>query len=291
MSIKSKQLLDFALSLEIIPRTKLMFFQLEYYTESPDNQHSTPAKAQASATNKFDELSLALNKFCQSSPEMREIYLEGPISVSLDLFCPSTSPDTWLKLETFMVDFNINTPDGEWYFDRNPNPFNHEGSASEDDEDDEGLESSLEDDSDSSDYGRSEYDSFNRNVYERQIGNRPVSLFRTYPATDKIFPLLKAFATAITCMPVLKRACLEAVVPPSTEFEVLLLASGKADYWDHKIENLAAEEARRSPRLYFQTGSWRGEEDQDAFNEIVKIFKASRILQSSGQVLVHFFEF
>lgn len=52
---------------------------------------------------------------------MKDFYLRGPLAISLDIFrlLPENSP-AWSKLEFVYLTFNVCTPDGKWYFTRDP---------------------------------------------------------------------------------------------------------------------------------------------------------------------------
>jgi hypothetical protein len=229
--------LDFALSLGLIPQDELRPFRLKYYSIDSQSAHFIPRVAQSSNTNRGDKLNVALNKLSQS-PKLRVIDLRH-MSISPDsCFCP-TSPNAWLKLETLRVYFNISTSEGESHFDR-------------------GSITSM-----------------------------------TWPATDKTFALLKAFAKAITQMPMLRRAELRADALDSMDefyyFSMGFLVSGEEDdELDREVENLAIEEIRQRPRLFFCTNSRRGDEDRGAFDEIIGIFQTLWTVQSPSDLFVTF---
>ena len=259
------------------------------------NHLSNLSNAQASASE-HDELSMALSKLSQS-PNLHTFFLTGPIAISPDLYQipPPNLPSAWLKLQDFHLTFNICATSGKWFFERDPN-----ASLSDGEDDVESDPESEEESSQSSNSNASiEAHSFNERTHDRQTGRYPVSMFRTYPATEKIFALLKAFATATTHMPALRRASLKAGLPPSlAQFEVLFLKRVEIHSLDSAVEDIAVELVRRRPRLYFQTGGWRGEEDREEFDHVVELFRQQGMVHLSHEnahgeadgLLVKFFE-
>ncbi|KAI9742772.1 MAG: hypothetical protein M1818_003501 [Claussenomyces sp. TS43310] len=300
---------DFARSLDFIPQSKLKSFTLEYYNNAPLNHHFIQSNAQRSASE-LDELSVALNKLSQS-PNLGCIFLTGPIAISPDLYQPPPPPtptSAWQKLEEFHLTFNICTPSGEWYFERDPNAASNDDDESEKDDVDDGnsepdsdsTSTSGEDSSPNSNPSISTNHSYHPRTHDRQTGMYPISTFRRYPATGKILALLQAFATATAHMPALRRAGLKAGLPPHlAQFEVLFLRRGEVHSLDSEVdEGLGIELVRRRPRLYFQTGRWRADEDGEAFDRMLDVFRRLQVVHATArkahgeadELLIKFFE-
>ena len=303
---------DFARSIQRNSWDSLEHICLNYFNRDPPNHNFIPSAAQSPSllTVQTDELSSALNGLIQS-PNLVSVDLRGPICISSDLFrLPSayqtelsTSKDLedrmhipWSKIQQFHVEFNLVAPDGEWYFQRDAEESKEKD---EDRDEDQYGEDDMGNLSDSGETGASasssededRHDSFNERLHDRRIGALPYDLFRTYPNTAKIMPLLKALAAAATLMPQLKQISLKA--GKTAMFKVHFLSRGEKHYLDGErgidegeSENKEILQGKR--RLYFLTGRWRGEEDEEGIREVLILFGQARS-ERRDDLVVKFF--
>jgi hypothetical protein len=276
---------DFAQALKLLSQPSLKAFVLEYYHEAPMNHSFALSSALHSSSPSIDHLSTALYTLTQA-PEITEVRLSGPIVISPSLFWPSTSTIKcyWPRVQQYHVTFSMDTPDGDWYFIRQPNK-----TASDDIFDEEEANQAPESDSDSEpDSDASEDsqahlipDTYHPNREKRLIGNFPSRRYRTYPNDEKINPLLKAMARAAACMPSLQNMSLGAELqdPDSTPFEMSFIAAGTPNYLDRYPDDVS------KPRLYWETGAWRPDE------EVLTLWKqAIRSQGKAGDLMVKFLE-
>ncbi|KAI4102253.1 MAG: hypothetical protein L6R37_004503 [Teloschistes peruensis] len=102
----------------------------------PPNQYSSPPSALLPSEPSTDHLSHALYALSQSST-LTSLILK-PIFISPELYWPANSPSTppaWHRIQHYHVEFGLSTPDGDWYFIRDPStPIDdEEGFADRDD--------------------------------------------------------------------------------------------------------------------------------------------------------------
>lgn len=268
----------FAQALSTIKHPSLSSFHLKFYNESPMNQSSDLHSALAPFSSSHDDLSLALHKYSQS-PILIDFTLEGPIVISPTLFWPSDPPITpvWPSITNFHVDFNLNTPNGEWYFIRDPE---NNDESDEDEDDDEQEESSDDSDDDSVlSYDSLVPDTFNARKEARATGDLPARCFRTKPDSEKINPLLVAMARAAGQMPKLERMSLTArlICAEKSYFELDYLAPGVEMLYVEKIGDV------KKPRLYWHVGKWRPDE------EVLRLWREGKGVEQ--EILVSFLEY
>lgn len=275
--------LDFVQALSTLVQLSLKTFRLNYYNEAPSNQsfdlHSFVPQSKLSQ----DNLSLALHKLSQS-PNMTEVVLDGPIVISPILFWP-INPQTaplWPALTNFHITFNVTTPNGEWYFVRDP----LRGEVADEEEDSE-AEDESEDDA-TSDDSWAEFcandplvpDTFNEKKESRAVGDSPIRIFRTMPDSEKITPLLTAMARAAGQMPKLQRLSLTAdLVCSDACFQLSYFAPGEESRLDRELAD-----DREKPRLYWHLGNghWRPEE------EVLLLWREAKGVD--GEMVVRFVE-
>lgn len=164
----------------------------------------------------------------------------------------------------------MTTPDGDWYFIRDPTKPEYDDDSDNDDdvegEAEAAADSSSEDDisTTSSDSFRPE--SFNETKEARAVGDFPLRMFRTLPSDSKINPLLLAMARAAGHMPLLQSMSLISKIrgADGAGFEIYYHAPGQRSLLDSGPGD--GEEAR----LYCAVGKWRPEE------EVLRIWRAGR---------------
>lgn len=158
----------------------------------------------------------------------------------------------------------MTTPDGDWYFTRDPTQ------PEDDDDNDDDVEgeadSSSEDDTSTTSSNSSYPDSFNERKEARAVGDFPIRMFRTLPADSKINPLLLAMARAAGHMPQLQSMSLVSKMrgADGAGFEIYYHAAGQPSHLDSEPGD--GEKAR----LYWAVGKWRPEE------EALSIWRAGR---------------
>lgn len=222
-----------------------------------------------------------MHKFSQA-PNLDNFELSGPIVISPDLFWPSSLQTTpvWPNMTNLSVDFSLNTPDGEWYFVRDPE--NDDGT--DEDEGNDVVEelSDGSDDSSVLSYDSSAPDTFNEKREARATGNLPVRIFRTKPDSDKINPLLIAMARAAGQMP---------------KLQGMWLAAAQLGCWDHSyfelgyvapgLEMLQGEDIGdvEKPRLWWRVGKWRPEE------EVLRLWRKGKGAGAEQEILVSFLDY
>lgn len=274
---------EFAKALSMLSQSSIEVFHLNFYNESPSNQNFRPREALVSFSSYHDDLSPALHSLTQS-PSIREVMLEGPIVISPSLFWPSNPRPApfWQNITNFHITFNLNTPDGNWYFVRDPDMIEEEDEEREGSDEEEPTDSEPNSDSGSvlSDDSLVP-DTYNEKEEARVAGNLPVRYFRTLPDSEKIIPLLTAMARAAGQMPKLQRTSLKADLIcnlGNAYFEIEYLAPGQTS-WNIPDENDDDEEKRR---LYWQTGKWRPD------GEVLRLWREAK--GQDGDLLVRFVE-
>jgi hypothetical protein len=189
-----------------------------------------------------------------------------------------------------------------------------EAEAEEGEEDEEGNGSRDQDSTNdgynsSSDDGAtidtfSDTEVFSERRWKRRMGLSIFNRFRKYPDIENILPLLRAMALAAAHMPKLKKLYLDA--RPAT---VIYLGKGEPhtldtfDGWGPRNDinprkgmkirdgsfsasrKLKTLELRGKRRLYFQTHSWSGDEDEDGMKEVLSLFEKA----GEGELVVNFF--
>ena len=160
----------------------------------------------------------------------------------------------------------MTTPDGAWYFIRDPAKLvdDDEVANDSDDPDDTGPEADTDSDTASSTSSRP--DTFSMRREARAAGDYPIRSFRTLPADDHIYPLLLAMARAAARMPQLESMSLTSTIrdPDGAGFEVYFHAAGQSSKLDSEPED--TDQAR----LYWVVGSWRPED------EVLEIWREGR---------------
>ncbi|KAL8769935.1 MAG: hypothetical protein Q9209_004182 [Squamulea sp. 1 TL-2023] len=144
---------------------------------------------------------------------------------------PPTS--MWLDLGQFNVEFNLITPDGEWYSVRDPTkPIDEDEGANDESESESTTESDYPSDDSfwapaSGDGFRP--DRFNERKEARAVGDYPFRTFRTLPSDALNNPLFLAMAPAAAHMPRRQDMSLESTLydPDAAGFAVYFNVAGR----------------------------------------------------------------
>ncbi|KAL8677527.1 MAG: hypothetical protein Q9186_006039 [Xanthomendoza sp. 1 TL-2023] len=271
---------DFATSLSRLSGPQLRDFGLSFYHRAPSNQYFSPPSALLPSAPSIDHLSRALHTVSQS-PGLTTLKLQ-PIVLSPDLYWPQnpSATPTWPNLRQFHVLFDMVTPDGDWYFTRDPTkPIEDETVNDTDDidntdntddtDDPNGVDNDEDETNTDSDTASSETfhpDKFNKKREARAVGDYPIRKFRTIPSDAHINPLLLAMARAASQMRKLQSISLKCSVRSSSgpRFIIVFYAAGQKCKFDS-----GPEETDRA-RLYWFVGSWRPAE------EVLKIWREGK---------------
>lgn len=173
----------------------------------------------------------------------------------------------------------MTTPDGDWYFTRDPTkPEDDDDSDNDDDVEGEAeaaADSSSEDDTSTISSHSFRPDSFNERKEALAVGDFPIRMFRTLPSNSKINPFLLVMARAAGHMPKLQSMSLVSNMRgvDGAGFEIYYHAPGQRSHLDSEPGD--GEKAR----LYWAVGKWRPEE------EVLRIWRAGR-----EEMKVKFFE-
>ncbi|KAL9578752.1 MAG: hypothetical protein Q9212_005524 [Teloschistes hypoglaucus] len=265
------------MALPTISCPSLREITLSFYQEDPSNQYSSPPSALLPSEPSTDHLSRALYGLSQSST-LTSLIL-SPIIISPELYWPTNSPSTppaWPSIQHHHVEFDMSTPDGEWYFVRDPStPIDDEEDFSDSDDsgdDDDDTES----DSASEDEFYSRPDTYHDHRERRAVGHYPIRQFRTLPSDAHITPLLIAMARAAAQMPKLQNMSLKTSSrdPNGAGFEIHFYGAGFASRTGKYVVQTA------EARLNWYVGSWRPTE------EILNIWR-----EGKEGLLIEFVEF
>ncbi|KAL8965841.1 MAG: hypothetical protein Q9183_003664 [Haloplaca sp. 2 TL-2023] len=175
---------DFATIVSKLCRPSLHEFELKYYLEDPSNHYFSPSSILLSSEPSVDHLSIALHTLSLSQ-NLTSLCLE-PVVISPSIYWPSglANPPTWPNLRRYSIEFQMTTPDGQWYFVRDP---------CEPVDDDEQEDSPDPDDPPSTDSDSVilSDDSLAPDTYRGRrmavgIGDYPIRYFRTLPDDAEI---------------------------------------------------------------------------------------------------------
>lgn len=256
--------LDFARALLLLAQPLLKTFSLRFYHDPPRNHYSSPPSALLPSSLSTDHLSCALHTLSQS-PKLTSLKLGGSIVVSPELYWPadSSTPPSWPNLRYFHVTFDMTTPDGDWYFIRDPTKLDDDDYS---DEVEDEADSSSESDTSIDSWDFLIPDSFNERKEDRAVGDFPVRMFRTLPSDSRINPLLLAMARAAGHMPQLQSMSLVSKLHSfdGAWFEIYYHAPGQRSNLDSEPGDL------EKARLYWSVGKWRPDE------EVLRIWRAGR---------------
>ncbi|KAL8719186.1 MAG: hypothetical protein Q9225_003787, partial [Loekoesia sp. 1 TL-2023] len=264
--IRQQTRYGFATALPTLSDPSLRHFTLGFYHEDSTNQYFSPPSALLPSEPSIDHLSRALHTLSQSS-SLTSLTL-NPIVISPDLYWPAnpSTPPAWPNIRHYHVEFDMTTPNGHWYFVRDPSkPIeDDEGANDSDVPDDAEDENDTDSDTASSDSWRP--DTFNEKQEARAIGDYPIRMFRTLPSDAYINPLVLAMARAAAQMPQLQSMSLTTSMrdPDSAGFELFFHAATHVSNLDSDPED--ADKAR----LYWIVGSWRPDE------EVLKVWREGK---------------
>ena len=195
-----------------------------------------------------DYLSEAIHRL-SLAPNLTNLYITGFAVISQSLFWPEQPneiPPTWANLEWLEVDFDMKTPDGDWYFLPGP-----EG----DDDDVGGEEEEDEDDRDEDELEEWEIAERREQDAAREVGELPVKPIRNIPDAEKLYPFFRAVAQAAARMPKLRYLCVKTTFsnPTRTYCEMWLVGPGLQCWHDAKVvgEGQMVEDVRKRWRLYW----------------------------------------
>ncbi|KAL9628113.1 MAG: hypothetical protein Q9204_006102 [Flavoplaca sp. TL-2023a] len=245
---------DFATTVSKLCRPSLREFQLKYYLEDPSNHYFSPPSILLPSEPSVDHLSLALHTLSLSQ-NLTSLSLD-PVCISPSIYWPSslTDPPSWPNLRHHFVEFEMTTPDGKWYFVRDP-------SAPIDDDENEGdspdRDAPPSTDSDSDPDTNSEASRIPDTYRERReavaTGDWPVRMFRTLPDETLINPLLIAMARAAGQMPKLQSMGLSSTMR-DTSGQVFCVS-----YIAKNFESPTGSDPGgfETPRIDWSVGSWR----------------------------------
>ncbi|KAL8916579.1 MAG: hypothetical protein Q9172_006244 [Xanthocarpia lactea] len=256
-----------ATALPTLSSPSLRGFTLSFYQLDPPNNDFYPMSALLPSEPLVDHLSRAIYTLSQSF-SLTSLKLQD-IIISPELYWPSNSSASpaWPNLRHHDVEFHMATPDGNWYFVRDPSkPIDDDESADGEEgvDDDESAgdadgpdDIQGEPDSDASSSSSWRPDTFNERQEDRQVGNSPGRDFRSFPSDTYMNPLVLAIARAAAQMPKLETLSLTSSIrhPDSDGFDILFHAPTHASRFDSEPGN--ADEAR----LYWIVGSWRPHEE------------------------------
>ncbi|KAI4117730.1 MAG: hypothetical protein LQ338_007500 [Usnochroma carphineum] len=257
---------DLTTALPTLSGPSLRDFTLGFYHKDPSNQYFSPPSALLPSEPSIDHLSRALHTLSQSV-SLTSLTL-NPIVISPDLYWPTnpSKPPVWPNIRHYHVEFDMTTPDGDWYFIRDPSKpvEDDEGANDSDDHNNAQDESDTDSDTASSDSWRP--DTFNERLEARAVGDYPIRAFRTLPSDSHINPLALAMARAAAQMPQLQSMSLTSSMrdPDGAGFELFFHAGSH-------VSNLDSEpEDANKARLYWVVGSWRPEE------EVLKVWREGK---------------
>ncbi|KAL8836842.1 MAG: hypothetical protein Q9176_006075 [Flavoplaca citrina] len=258
---------DLATTVSKLCRPSLHDFQLTYYLDDPSNHYFSPPSILLPSEPSVDHLSLALHTLSLSQ-NLTSLCLD-PVCISPSIYWPSglANPPSWPNLRRHFIEFQMTTPDGRWYFVRDPSaPIDDD--ADEDDSPDPDAPPSTDSDSDPD--TNSEASKIPDTYRERReavaTGDYPVRMFRTLPDETLINPLLMAMARAAGQMPKLQIMGLTATMsdPSGKDFCVSYLAKGVEGPTGSDLGDVD------TPRMIWSVGSWRPN------NEILDVWRKQK---------------
>ncbi|KAL9639076.1 MAG: hypothetical protein Q9204_001250 [Flavoplaca sp. TL-2023a] len=245
---------DFATAVCKLCRPSLREFQLKYYLHDPSNHYFSPPNILLPSESSVDHLSLALHTLSLSQ-NLTYLSLD-PVCISPSIYWPSglANPPSWPNLRHHFVEFQMTTPDGRWYFVRDPSaPIDDD--EGEDDSSDPDAPPST--DSDSVPDTNSEASKIPDTYRERREavanGEYPVRKFRTLPDETLINPLLMAMARAAGQMPKLQTMALISTMRDRRR-KVFCVS-----YVAKEVESPTEWDPGdvETPRMDWSVGSWR----------------------------------
>lgn len=250
---------DFAQAISTLTLSSLKTFSLDFPFTEPYNHSFRLPSALHPCSPSTDQLSLALHELSKSS-NLTHFTLTGPIVISPSLFWPwdDASPSNtsfWPQLQYFHVTINIATPDGEWYYVRDPDDGHLEEPIADEDEDEDDRSDDDDDSIHSSDSDNSEIpDTYRHKREARAAGLTPFRSFRTQLSSSTFNPVLFAMARAAIRMPRSQRLSLEINVQSlsASAFEATYLGPGTVSRDDRE----ETDKARR--RWYIFVGKQAG---------------------------------
>ncbi|KAL9581718.1 MAG: hypothetical protein Q9203_005785 [Teloschistes exilis] len=268
--LKSTDLSYFARILTGHRKRFLSHLRCEIILPTYDDKACAKVETEHDKERNSQAFTYAIHDLYQTLKESRALTLAiGTIYAPMDGYHrddPSTPP-AWHRIQHYHVEFDLSTPDGDWYFIRDPStPIDDdEGFADSDD-------GEYEEDDDTDSDPVSEDEIYNRpDIYDeyrerRAVGRYPPWRFRTVPSDIHINPLLLAMARSAAQMPDLQSMTLKTsrIGSYGTRFEIQFFAAGYASRWGEKI----GETTEAS--LTWYVGSWRPAE------EILKIWREAK---------------
>ena len=243
---------DMAKQLRKIQTKSLTHLFIDIF-QNPTRNEDYPAPIALHASEpSTDHLSEAIHQL-SLAPTLKYFFLSGFSVISDALFWPKSAaeanPPTWPNLEVFIVEFDMKTPDGDWYYLRGGQPsyLNRDNLVvtSLDDEDHDEL-----DDIDKFSDRYLEEDAIEARV---AVGESPYNPTRNIPDTGKLVPFFKAVARAAAQMPKLRVLTVKTVSEPRRiGCEVAFAAPGVFCQHDERFTREAEdmEELKDKCRLF-----------------------------------------
>ena len=222
---------EFARSLRRVHLPDLTNLHLIYPYEEPLDQRFvySPARGTTRGKPTQDALSTAFHNLLTASPNLKTVYLSGPVCFDESLFWPDNAKPNnearWSNLETLTIEMSVVRPDGGWYLDSHPDMPLDEPENLFIDSDDE-SEVSLTDLIFDPDY-----------LYAHGTGNFYKLSCRSQP-NESLERVLEAAARAAKTMPSLRSFTFTMRVEacPRTDYEPKTFASSYAGN-GYKIED------------------------------------------------------
>ncbi|KAL9041899.1 MAG: hypothetical protein Q9180_000968 [Flavoplaca navasiana] len=258
---------DFATAVSKLCRPSLREFQMKYYLEDPSNHYFSPPNVLHPSETSLDHLSLALHTLSLSQ-NLTSLSLD-PVCISPSIYWPSglADPPYWPNIRHHFVGFQMTTPDGRWYFVRDPSaPIDDDEGGGDSSDPDAPPSTDSDSDPDTNSEASRIPDTYRERREAVANGDWPVRMFRTLPDETMINPLLMAMARAAGQMPKLQTMGLSATMTDP---------SGKAfcvSYVAKELESPTGSDPGDvdTPRIAWRVGSWR------PINEILDVWRKEK---------------
>jgi len=260
--LRQRARLSFSEALMKYDFPNLKIADVSFLHNAPSNHHALPAPMIPTSKRQDDPFSTALRKLSQS-PNLKSLNFSGVIDPSF--FWPSSSSPSenqliWPALETLHVTFDITSPSGTWYFERDPNDQLDESTAADDNPPAwDGMDSDSATESTSFTSG-DDPDDFDPAREEFFTGQQPVCTFRGIPNNQTLPPLLEAMAKAAAQMPKLQALSLSIYLDAKeVEWAVSYYAPDRCPW----VSQGEADDLPKR-RLYWEVGNWRPDPELSA---------------------------
>lgn len=158
------------------------------------------------------------------------------------------------------------TPDGDWYFIRDPAKAQDDDEGANDSDDPNDIEAETDTDSDTASSDSLRPDTFHERNEARTTGSYHIRRFRTLPSDTHLNPLLLAMARAAAHMPQLENMSLISSIrdPNCAGFEIFFHAAGHSSRFDSEPGDV------EKARLHWWLGSWRPQD------QVLKVWREGR---------------